>query len=168
MFWDILAVFLLVGFCLAGLAGIVLGLPGTLLILGAAAAYGWATGFELVTFVTLAWLAAMALAGEGLEFAATAAAVSGKEPSRRVTVGVLVGAFVGGLAGAPFFFGLGSLPGALLGAFAAAALAVASEGGTGSHALSTGLAALRGRLVGFILKGGIAVAMILVVLTTIF
>ena len=59
-------------------------------------------------------------------------------------------------------FGIGSLLGALVGALAGAALAVISEGGTMSSALSTGLAAFRGRLLGFVLKTAVAVVMLVV------
>jgi hypothetical protein len=148
--------------CLASLASLLLGLPGTFFILLAALLYGWATGFAAVQWSTVGWLLLLAAVGEGLEFFAGAAGAAGERPSWRVMVGALAGGVVGGLAGTPVMFGVGSLLGALVGAFTGAALAVVSEGGTMGSALSTGLAALRGRLLGFVLKAAAAVVMLVV------
>ena len=148
--------------CLASLASLLLGLPGTFFIVAAALLYGWATGFAAVQWSTVGWLFLLAVVGEGFEFFAGAAGAAGERPSRRVMVGALAGGVVGGLAGTPVLFGMGSLLGALVGAFAGAALAVVSEGGTMGSALSTGLAALRGRLLGFVLKAALAVMMLVV------
>jgi uncharacterized protein len=160
--------FLLLGLvCLTALASLIFGLPGTFLIVLAALVYAWATGFAAVQWTTILWLLLLALVGEGIEFFAGAAGAAGDRPSRRVTLCVLIGGFSGGLIGAPFLFGVGSLLGALLGAFVSAVLAVASEGGDTGTALATGWAAMRGRLLGFVLKASIAVAMLVVLATTI-
>ena len=148
--------------CLASLASLLLGFPGTFFIVAAALLYAWATGFAAVQWSTVGWLLLLAVVGEGFEFFAGAAGAAGERPSRRVMVGALAGGAVGGLAGTPVLFGVGSLLGALVGAFAGAALAVVSEGGTMGSALSTGLAALRGRLLGFVLKAALAVMMLVV------
>jgi len=148
--------------CLASLASLLLGLPGTFFIVVAALLYGWATGFATVQWSTVGWLLLLAVVGEGFEVFAGAAGAAGERPSRRVMVGALAGGVVGGLVGTPVLFGVGSLLGALVGAFAGAALAVVSEGGTMGSALSTGLAALRGRLLGFVLKAALAVMMLVV------
>jgi uncharacterized protein YqgC (DUF456 family) len=153
---------LLFAACLGGLLALLLGLPGTLVIVGAALVYAWATGFAAVGWSTVGWLALLAIVGEGLEFVAGAAGAARERPSARATAGALLGGFVGGIVGTPILFGVGSLLGALAGAFVGAALAVASEGGTTAHALTTGFAALRGRLLGFVLKAAIAVAMIVI------
>jgi uncharacterized protein YqgC (DUF456 family) len=147
--------------CLAGLASLLLGLPGTFVILGAALVYAWATDFAVVHWGTLLWLSGLALVAEGIEFLAAARAPAGARPSRRVAVAAILGALIGGIVGAPFFFGLGSLLGAFAGAFAGAALAAASQGRSLDDSLRTGLAALRGRLLGFVVKSAIAVAMVL-------
>lgn len=156
----ILGLILLFTFCLVALASLVFGLPGTFLIVAAALVYAWATGFAAVQWSTVGWLLLLALIGEGVELVAGSVSAAGTRPSRRVTIAVLAGGFVGGLVGTPFLFGIGSLIGALIGAFGGAALAVASEGGSVGSALTTGLAAMRGRLLGFVLKASIAVVMI--------
>jgi hypothetical protein len=101
--------------------------------------------------------------GEGIEFAASGAAAAGSRPSRRVTIGALAGALIGGIVGTPLLFGVGSLIGALLGAFAGAALAVRSEGGSLDESVTIGFAALKGRLLGFVVKVAVAAAMVIIV-----
>ena len=149
--------------CLLALFSLIVGLPGTFLIVGAALLYAWATGFAAVQWSTIGWLALLAVIGEGVELLASSAAAAGAQPSRRATVGALVGALAGGIGGAPFLFGVGALLGALLGAFAGASLAVRSEGGTVGESVTTGLAAMKGRLLGFVLKAALAVVMIVIV-----
>jgi len=159
---HILGLLLLALVCVGALGSLLFGLPGTFLIVGAALVYAWATGFASVQWATIGWLALLAVVGEGLEFIAGVAGAAGERPSRRVTIWILLGGFVGALVGTPFLFGIGSLLGALVGAFAGASLAVASEGGGTGSALTTGLAAMRGRFLGFVLKAAIAVVMLVV------
>jgi len=152
-------------FCLLGLVSLIFGLPGTFIIFASALVYAWATGFTAIEWTVPAWLFAMAIAGEVLEFVAASVAASSAsaEPSRRVTIAAIVGAVVGGIVGTPFLLGIGSLLGALAGAFAGAALAVSSRGGTWRESMKIGLAAMRGRLFGFVIKSAIAVTMIVII-----
>lgn len=159
---HILALLLLFTGCAAALFSLVLGLPGTFLIVGMALLYAWATGFAMVQWSTIGWLTLLALIGEGVELAAASASAAGARPSRRVTIGALLGAIAGGILGAPLLFGVGALFGALLGAFGGAYLAVRSEGGTFEESVSTGLAAMKGRLLGFVLKSALAVVMVII------
>jgi uncharacterized protein len=161
-FLHVLALLALFSVCLVAFASLLFGLPGTFLIVAAAIVYGWATSFAAVQWSTIAWLTGLALVGEGIEFFAATVGAASERPSRRVTVLVLAGGFAGGIVGTPFLFGIGSLIGALLGAFTGAAVAVASEGGSLRSALGTGMAAMRGRLLGFILKSAVAVLMLVV------
>lgn len=158
-----LGIVLLALFCLLGLAFLILGLPGTFVIVGASAIYGWMTGFQALTWGTVGLLLIMALVGEVIEFASTV--MGGKEqPSRRVAISAVLGAIVGGIFGVPFFFGVGALFGALGGAFAGAWLAATAEGHSHDRAVRHGFDALRGRLLGFIVKTAIACAMTVVAL----
>ncbi len=149
--------------CLVGLVVLLFGLPGTFIILLTATIYAWATGFAALSLSVIGWLFALAVIAEVLELGAAAGSAPGVRPSRRVQVSAIVGSIVGGILGAPILFGIGALPGALAGAFAGAALAVRSEGGTISDATAHGFAALRGRLLGFVLKASIAVVMVILV-----
>jgi hypothetical protein len=148
--------------CAIALASLVIGLPGTFLIVAAALGYGWLTGFVAVTWTTLAWLLGLAVIGELLELLSSAAGSSTERPSRRTAGWALGGGIVGGIAGTPFLFGIGSLLGALAGAFGGAALAVTSQGGDTRAALRSGLTAMRGRFLGFVAKLAIAVVMVVV------
>lgn len=149
--------------CVVGLAALVVGLPGTFIILVTALIYSWATGFAALTLSILAWLLALALVAEALEFVAAASGAPGARPSRRVQASAIVGSIIGGILAAPILFGIGALFGALAGAFAGAALAVSAEGGSFSDATTHGFAALRGRLLGFVLKASIAVGMVILI-----
>jgi len=155
---------LLVLGCLVALCSLVFGVPGTVLIVGFALLYAWATSFAAVHWSTIGWLALLAVLGEGVELAVSGGGAASARPSRRVTIGALVGALVGGVIGTPFLFGIGSLLGALAGAFVGAALAVHGEGGTLTDAVTTGFAALKGRLLGFVLKSALAAVMVVVLL----
>ncbi len=161
---HILGLVILIAVALLALACLVIGLPGTFFLFGIALAYGWITGFEMVTWVKLAWLLALAVVAEILELASAAVATGTERPTRRVTVAALSGGFVGGLVGTPFLLGVGSLLGALTGAFAGATLAASSEGKQTQSALRAGLAAMRGRLLGFVVKASIGVVMLIVLI----
>lgn len=150
--------------CLLALISLLFGVPGTFLIVGVALIYAWATGFAAVQWSTIGWLLLLAVIAEAIEFGSAAfTAAPGARPSRRVTVAALAGGIVGGILGVPFLFGVGALLGALAGAFTGAALAVGSQGGSTRDALVTGLAAMRGRLLGFVLKSAVAVVMVVIV-----
>lgn len=157
---HVLGLVVLFSVCLVAFASLLFGLPGTFGILAAALVYAWATSFAMVQWTTIAWLTALALTAEGIEIVAGGAGAGGARPSRRVIAAALIGGFVGGIIGTPFLLGVGSLLGALAGAFAGAALAVASEGGSMETAFTVGWAALRGRLVGFVIKAAIAAVML--------
>jgi len=157
---HVLGVVLLLLGCAVAFFSLVVGLPGTFVILGIALVYAWATGFASVQWSTIGWLALLAVLGEGIELAASGAGAAGARPSRRVTFGALAGALIGGIAGTPFLLGVGALLGALAGAFVGAALAVRAEGGSFEESVATGVAALKGRLLGFVLKAALAAVMI--------
>lgn len=151
---------LLFAVCASAAVLLLFGLPGTFVIVAAAALYAWLTAFEAVSIGTLLLLFGLAIAGEVAELAAGGGIGADGRPSRRVTVAVILGSLVGGMFGATLFFGLGALPGALLGAFAGAGLAVTSQGGDFGTAVRSGWAALKGRFVGFLMKLAVAVCMI--------
>jgi uncharacterized protein len=163
MLLHALGVVLLFAACLLALCSLIVGLPGTFAIVGIALLYAWATAFAAVHWSTIGWLLLMAVTAEGIELVASGAGAAGTRPSRRVTIGALAGALIGGIVGTPFLFGVGSLLGALAGAFTGAALAVQLEGGSLRDSVVTGFAALKGRLLGFVLKTAIAAVMVIVV-----
>lgn len=162
----LLGVLTLLVVCFAGVFSLLFGFPGTFIIVAVALVYAWATGFAAITWSTLGWLIGLALVGEAIELVA-AAGGAGERPSRRVAIAAIAGGFVGGIIGLPILFGLGALLGALVGAFVGAAMAAASEGGSVDRSFRAGVAALRGRLLGFVLKTSLAVVMVVLVLTAV-
>jgi hypothetical protein len=152
---------LLLLFCGVSLATLIVGLPGTFLIFGVGLAYGALTGFAGVTWWTLAGVLGLAVVAEIIEFAAAARGTGGTEkPTLRIAIGAIVGAIGGGILFAPVLLGLGALFGAFGGAFGGAALAAASEGHDRGRALAHGFSALRGRVLGFVVKSAVAIVMI--------
>ena len=83
-----------------------------------------------------------------------------EKPSLRITLGAIGGAIAGGILCAPLLLGVGALLGAFAGAFGGATLAAASEGHDRGRALAHGFSALRGRVLGFVVKSAVAIAMI--------
>jgi uncharacterized protein YqgC (DUF456 family) len=104
---------LAVGLVAVGIVGTVVpGLPGAILVFGGLALAAWIDGFARVGVLTLAGLAALAVAAYALDFVATAIGVRRFGTSWWGVLGALLGS-LGGLA-----FGLvGLVLGPFLGAF---------------------------------------------------
>jgi len=101
---------------LAGLAGSVLpGLPGVPLIFISGLVYAFATDFEYVGGLTVAFLGLFAAIALVLDFVATAYGARRFGASNWGTAGGAIGGIVGALIGA-LFLGIGALFGLVLGA----------------------------------------------------
>lgn len=165
-----LAYALVIGFALLGLGClllVVLGLPGTWLLLAIAFAIELADAWLLpgegvVTFgwELLALGAGLALVGELLETIAGAAGARFGGGTRRGMVGAFVGGLLGAVLLAPAVPILGMLIGAMLGAFAGAFVGEATgpEARSRAHNLRAALGAAVGKLGGTIAKLAIGVA----------
>lgn len=165
MDYLVFIIFLIAAF--TGLISLVVGLPGTFIILADAALYGWYGGFQEITVKTIIILIALAVIGEVLEFVFGIAGAKKQKASKSAIVGSIIGGIVGAVLGAPFFFGVGSIIGAFLGAFAGAFLIeLAKEKGL-NQAMQSGRGAFVGRVVGTITKGVIAIAMIAIMLVSV-
>lgn len=162
--WSALGVVLLAIICAIALVSIIFGLPGTVIIAVSGFVYASVGQFERVSLFTALAVAGLALCAEGLELLLGARVANGGRPSARVTLAIIVGGFVGGLIGTPFLIGLGSLLGAIAGAFTGATLATASQGEGLSTSLATGTAAAKGRFLGFLAKGFVALLMTITLL----
>src|SRR5215213_11526798 len=100
---------------LAGLAGSVLpGLPGVPLIFISGLVYAFATDFEYVDGLTVAFLGLFAAIALVLDFVATAYGARRFGASNWGTAGGAIGGIVGALVGA-LFLGIGALFGLILG-----------------------------------------------------
>jgi hypothetical protein len=131
-----------------------LGLPGTWLLVADAFLLRWLQGPDLIDYKTVIILGLMALLAEALEFLTAVQGTRSGTPVRGAAVASILGAFAGGLAGAPVLFGLGALPGMAVG------------GATIGAASRTALGAMTGRIKGTALKMIVAVAMVAVIITS--
>jgi len=109
---TILAIVLLIGLGLVGLAMIPLGLPGLWVMVGGILVYGWLTEFRSVGVITIAIVLGIALLGEiidnwlGFRFAKRYGG------SSRSGWGALIGGLVGAVVGVPI-----AIIGSVIGAF---------------------------------------------------
>lgn len=131
---------------------IILGLPGTWFVCIIALAFAFWTNFAVLGWPALVAMIALAALGEWLEFWLGASAAAKVRPSWKVTIGAVVGGFLGALLGAPFLFGIGALIGSVFGSFAGAAAAAYWEGASLREVLEVGRAAMKGRWQGFLAK----------------
>ena len=141
-----------------------LGLPGTWLLAGDAFLLRWVEGPDLIDYQTVIILGLMALLGEALEFLTAIQGARSGPTVRGAATASIVGAFGGGLAGAPVMFGLGAIPGMAIGALLAVFAVALIGGATPGAAFETALGAMTGRIKGTALKMIVAVAMVAVII----
>lgn len=159
---------LLVIFIVAGFVLIPLGLPGTFLIVLAALLYGAATGFSDITWGTVGLLLGAALLAEGVEALAGVFGAKRYGSGNWAVAASIAGGIAGAVVGAPILFGLGAIPGALLGAFAAAVVVEKAAGRPMPEALRAGWGTFVGRLAGTVVKAAVAMAMAVICLQRVF
>jgi uncharacterized protein YqgC (DUF456 family) len=141
---TILALALLIGLALVGLAMIPLGLPGLWVMVGGILAYGWLTSFRSVSVAMIVIVLAIAFFGEiidnwlGFRFAKRYGG------STRSGWGALLGGLVGAVIGVPVAV-IGSVIGAFLGSFIGAALFELSYSRHAGVAARAGWGAVLGR-----------------------
>ena len=152
---DILLLALVV---LASLFLIPFGLPGTWLIVAAAVGFNVLTGGERIGTASLVIVAAMAIAGEVLEFALSGRYTRKYGGSRRAAWGAIIGGIVGAVIGVPLPI-VGSMIGAFAGAFAGALVAEYTRAANAATAARVATGALIGRAVAAALKVAIGLAM---------
>jgi uncharacterized protein YqgC (DUF456 family) len=158
---TILAIALLVGLGLAGLAMIPLGLPGLWVMVGGILAYGWMTGFRSVGVVTIATVLGIAFLGEIIDNWLGFRYAKRYGGSTRSGWGALVGGLVGAVIGVPIAV-IGSVIGAFLGSFIGAALFEYSYSRHTGVAARAGWGAVMGRVAAAAVKMalGIVIAVI--------
>lgn len=138
----------------------VFGLPANWLILVAVAVWGWGhpgftdgLGFFVVLF-------ALCVLGEIVEFVAQIWGGRRSGGSPRGAWAAVIGAFVGGVIGAPLFFGLGAVPGSFLGAYAGSLLIELGQGYPMAAARRAAWGAMWNKIFGMVAKVCIGVWMI--------
>ncbi len=117
----IVALLLLVLFCIAGLVLIPLGMPGTFVIIIGAVVYNLVHWSMAVSLPILVVLLVLALAGELLEYILGMKLAEKRGTSRPAVYGAIIGGIVGTFAGVPVPV-LGSVIGLFAGVFAGAFL----------------------------------------------
>lgn len=162
--WSILGHVFFYLILAAGVLMTSLTLPGTWVILAASVVYGWATGFEAVTFQLLGWLLAFALALEGIEFLLAVKLAQKLGTEKSASWAAIAGAILGGICGTAILPLIGSLIGVLVGAFLGAVIWELLRGKPSSEALKSGRGALIGRGGATIIKTMGAVAMVVIVI----
>lgn len=145
--------------CLAGVLLAVLQFPGTWLILGAAAGYGWHRDWTVFGWKSLLLLGAMAAAGEIVELAAGMWTARRAGASRRATWYALIGGIGGMLLLSVPIPIIGTVIGGVIGCFGGAAITEISLGNKLSGATRVGTAAAIGRIMGIAGKLSMAIAM---------
>ena len=113
MAWRIVTVV----FMFTGLLSIVIGIPGTFIILGVALIYGIFTNFQIITAKLLFVLLGFAIVGELIEAFLGLLSASKFGASRLSLFFGLVGGFAGALIGSLFLPVVGTLIGAIAGVF---------------------------------------------------
>ena len=151
-----------------GVLVIVFGLPGCWIILADALVYALLTDLEKITWVVLAALLLMALAGEGVELLVNVYGAKRYGASRRAIIGAIGGAILGAVLMSPLLFLVGAVLGAFVGAFTGAFLVEFLSERNAGRALRSGWGAFLGKMGGMLAKGGAAVAMSAVIIARIF
>lgn len=154
-----------------------LAMPGTWLMLGAAALYSWLgpqSGVLQIQWKTVVALSALAVMGEVLEFLAGVVGARRAGGSRRSAIYSLVGSVVGALGGATVGIpipvvgsAVGAVLGGAVGAFAGAAFAEHAQGQQTHQSVKVGQAAFWGRLLGTGAKTLIGTIMAIVIVVSI-
>lgn len=148
----------------ACLALVLLGLPGTWILLGSAALVDALTPADLFSARTIWMGVVLALLGEALEFFAGAQGAKRAGAGRRGTRGALIGGIAGAIVGGlllPIPL-VGSLVGATVGAFGLATWAEHGGGQSLPGALRAGGGAAAGQVTGMLLKFSVGVAVWLI------
>ena len=169
MILSILGHLLFFLFLLSSFFGLIFGLPGIWMILGATLVYGWVTDFAQIGGGLLLLFGLLAVAGEIVEYVFGIAGARRFGSSNRGIVFSILGGLVGAVIGAPLFFGFGAILGALTGAFLGAVLIeLLTYGPTEwKKAVRSGWGNFLGRIAGVITKMAIAIGMIVWIAATV-
>ena len=156
-------------FLLAGFFGLIFGLPGTWMILGATLVYAWVTDFGQIGGGLLLLFGLLTVAGEVVEYVFGIAGARRFGSSNRGILFSILGGFAGAIVGTPLFFGFGAILGALVGAFLGAVLIeLLTYGPTEwKKAVRSGWGNFLGRIAGVITKMAIAIGMIVWIAATV-
>ncbi len=157
---------LLGGVLFVGLLLIPFGLPGTFVMVAAAAGYGPLTHTNSPGWITVAGVAVLAVVAEIFEWTLGAKYARKYGGSRRASWGAVIGGVVGAFAGVPVPI-VGSLIGAFVGSFAGAFIGELTRGAGGTTATRVATGALLGRVVAIAMKSAIGLFIAVWILTAV-
>ncbi|MEE8170686.1 MAG: DUF456 domain-containing protein [Phycisphaerae bacterium] len=164
MIWQIGVI----GASLIGLVLVIFQLPGTWLILAAAAGYAWQSEWHDISKATVVILAALALLGELVELLATWLGARRVGASRRSMWFGLLGGFGGMLLLTIPIPVIGTLAGAIIGCFIGAAIGEMMVRDDLAGATKVGVVTAISRAFGTIAKLALALAMTALVIASLF
>ncbi len=148
------------GLILIAVIGLVLAafqLPGTWLILVAAAGYDWYYDFGRIGWIWLAILVAIAVAAEIFDGLAGALMAKRAGASRQAMFGALLGGFIGMIALTIPIPIIGTILGGIVGCFVGAVVGELSVREGYAAGAKVGISAVVGRILGLVAKTGAAV-----------
>ena len=157
--WMVMGI-LFVGLLLVAFCTHFVSLPANWVILGLFGIWHWTHPGSLMDGTFFAILAALALVGEGLEYAVLFWRGKKSGGTKKGNFGAMLGAFVGAILGAPFFFGAGAIPGSFLGAWVGSLSLELLGGKTFDDANTAALGAMWGKVFGLIVKMGLGGVML--------
>ena len=146
-----LAILLCILLCLA-VALNILSLPGNWIAIALLALWAWLAPGADISAVFFIMLIILAAAGELLEFLLQSRMAKRSGSSSKGNWAGLIGAIIGALIGTPFLFGLGALPGALIGAYAGCLIIELLASRSFAEAKRSAWGAMTGKFAGLILK----------------
>lgn len=149
---------------LAGLAGIVLSLPGIWVMVLGVVIYGAATKWIYFGWKTVVLIVVLAGVAEVVETSAGGAGAKREGASRGGILGAVVGGIVGGIVFSfliPIFV-LGTVIGLVVGSLFGAMVMELRAGKNLEHSLRIGVGAAKGRLMGMLWKVGFGVLVLIV------
>jgi hypothetical protein len=161
-----LTVFILV--LLIGFFSILMGLPGTLVILFDVLVYALVTGFDRIGIKILLVLVVISAIAESLEFLLGITWARRYGASKRGVTASIIGGVIGALLLTPVFLGLGALIGSFLGALLGAFVVEILNQKDLKPAARAGFGAMMGRLTGLFAKGLCGLAMVIISLMAIY
>lgn len=156
-----------IAFILAILAGVIMtiiGLPGNLIILLTGLLYGYYDHFDKMDYAILVIVLGIFIIAEIIEFVAGVVGAKKEKASKRAMFATFIGTIVGGIWGTAILPVLGSLLGALCGAFIATAVAEYSKTKDLDQAKRVGKSVLKGQIIAIIIKSTAAVSMAIILL----
>ncbi|MBW2599194.1 MAG: DUF456 domain-containing protein [Deltaproteobacteria bacterium] len=152
----------------AGIFSIIFGLPGTFLILGDVIIYSWITGFEKIGFKIIIVLVFISLLAETVDFFPGIAGARRYGSSKTGVALSIIGGIIGAILMTPVLLGLGAIIGVFLGGFAGAFLGEYLEQRKLKPAIRAGYGSLIGRFAGTLVKGSLAIVMVVIAMSAIY